>query len=398
MKTKMNKTVLYLICVVLVASSHLAGQISLTAAQIQQQLQAQPPQAITYQFQKAAAHGLNLPIEVKQYVQADFDGTGAFNYIVALYGLGNRDGSYLRAFKVQGNSLVLAGDEEDHRGVGGYGAVLTLIDLQGNGTPTVMVTAHSSGSPVEEFFNLYAWTGSSLHNMLPNLTSYGNLVDLNGDGVLEIVYPPLCGDNGCSSGYDVYQLVGNEYKFWKNFAQDPSGQTGANGQIQYVRAFCTRLEPHRFRLDEITDALHHHGAGNNDDRNGTVKLKFGGLDRVNVGPVDVNLVDTTSILVAPNLTPVRVRVFSVGEKDQDHDQGADDKNDVCHKMDSGRILVEVSREDFLRGLQRLHLTGPLAAGDHIEVKLTAKLKDGTPVGATLTAKIVGTDRDTNKQH
>jgi hypothetical protein len=395
-QTKMKKTMLCLISVVVIAAAQVAGQASLSPAQIQQQLLAQPPQAITYQFQKAAAHGLSVPIEVKQYVEADFDGTGAFNYIVALYGLSDQDGGYLRAFKLQGNTLVLAGDEEDHRGVGGYGAALTLIDLKGDGTPTIMVAGHSGASPVEEFFNLYAWTGSSLHNMLPNLTSYGNLVDVDGDGVLEIVYPPLCGSDGCSSGYDVYKLVGNTYKFSKTVAQDPTGLTGSNGQANYVRAFCAKLSPRHFSVGELSEGKKNGPGGQEDHGDGLVHLRFGGLQQVNGTTIDVGQVDTSTIVIAPHLLPVHVSVHRGDDRGDGDDEK--DQNDTCRKMDNGRILVDVARSQFLNGLQKLHLNGPLSAGDEVEVKLTAKLRDGSPVGAVFKVSIVGNGQDGGHDH
>ena len=399
----MKNRTLFLLCVV-IASVYLQGQTSLSPAQIQQQLLAQPPQAITAQAQKAAAHGLNISVEVKQYVQADFGGNGAFNYIVALYGLSGQDGGYLRAFKVQGNSLALAGDEDDYGSVGGYGARLQLLDVNGDGIPEVEVTGAVASGRYELLPDLYMWTGSALHNMLSAVRAEsGELVDIDGDGIMEVVGRPTCdvdsegNPTNCGSGYDVYRLQGSDYKFFKTFSQDPTGFIGANGQPNYVRAFCKRLKPHDFSKDEIGDALRHHARGN-DDRGDTVKLKFGGLDRLNVGPVDVNLVDTTSIVVAPHVLPLHVRVFSPGEKDGDDDRDDHDQNNTCQQMNSGRILVEVSRSDFLRSLQMLHPSGPLAAGDQVEVPLTAKLRDGTPVGATFTVKIVGSHYDSGKEH
>ena len=60
-----------------------------------------------------------------------------------------------------------------------------------------------------------------------------------------------------------------------------------------------------------------------------------------------------------------------------------------------RMIVEVSRRDFLKNLQRLKLDGPLAAGDTVEVKLRAKLRDGTPLSATFTAAII--DHEDSRQ-
>ncbi len=359
---------------------------------IQQKLLAHPPLASVSELQAVNADGHKYTIQVKDYVQVDLDGTGTFSYVVALFGLSNEDGGYLRVFKQQGDNLVLAGDEDDYRGVGGFGAAIVLVDVNGDGIPEIQVTGHSANGQ-EEFYNLYAWTGSALHDMLPYLNSSGQLVDIDGDGILEIVDNPDCDDNGCGSVYTVYKLQGNDYRKFKDFDHDPTGGTAANGRVNYVRSACKQLSPKSFSLSDITQALHQ-TAETHDDGDDAVRLTFGGLQNVHQGPVDVRQVDLSTIVVAPLLKPLHVRVQPAGEKGKDNDDkdnDSDDKNqnDLCKKMDSGRIVVSIRRSDFLKGLQRLNFTGPLAAGNTVRVRLTAKLQDGTPVGAVFVASIVG---------
>ena len=397
MKTKMKKTTFCLMSVVVIAASQLVGQ---TSAQIQQQLLAQPPQAIAYQSQKAAAHGLNLAVEVKQYVQADFGGRGAFNYIVALYGLSGIDGGYLRVFKVQGNNLILAGDEEDHGSVGGYGANVQLIDVNGDGIPEIEVTGMQASGRYELLPDLYSWTGSSLHNMLSAVKEEsGELIDIDRDGVLEVVGHPVCDVNSegspanCGTGYNVYKLAGSNYQFFKTFAQDPTGMTGANGHSNYVRAFCTKITPRHFSVGELSEGKKNGPSEQEDHGDSFVQLRFGGLQQVNGTMVDVGQVDTSTIVIAPQLFLVHVSVHRGDDADDEKDQ-----NDTCRKVDNGRVLVDVGRSQFLNGLQKLHLNGPLAAGDEVEVKLTAKLRDGSPVGAVFKASIVGSGQDGGQKH
>ena len=56
------------------------------------------------------------------------------------------------------------------------------------------------------------------------------------------------------------------------------------------------------------------------------------------------------------------------------------------------LEVEFARADILKWLPKLKLTSPLAAGDQLELKARAKLKDGTRVSAVSSVTIQGSQQ------
>jgi hypothetical protein len=362
------------------------GQL-LSNDQIQQKLLAQPPQAIV---DLAAKEEPPLSIEVN-FVNADLDGSGAFLYYVALYETSDHTGGFLRVFKRQGNNLVLAGDQEKNIPVGGYLSELSLVDINGDGIPEVEVTS-STHDAQNRSMVLFSWTGLSLHNMIGNDWSImnGGLDDVDGDGIMELIT-----DNSDGKGFDIFKLAGNNYQFFKTVKQDPTGASTADGRINYVRSFCTILSPNKFRIEEINIALLHHEK-DREDHDDVVQLSFGGLERLHAGRISVEQVDITTIVVSPRLMPVRINTHREGVRGEDVDGN---NKDGCRSHQE-KISVDVPRSQFLKGLQKLHLDGPLKTGDQIEVKVLAKLKDGTPVSAMFKATIVGEhdQRDESKGH
>ncbi len=215
----------------------------LTDAQIKQQLLAQPPQAIVNLAQKISTPHEPENIDA-QYVRADFDRSGKFRYIVAYYFSTTSDSGFLRVFKQEGTNLVLAGDEEDpSRQVGGFEwcTHLLLVDVNGDGVPEIEMTSLTSDGQ-QELIDLFSWTGSTLHNMLPDTLDIGDLEDLDNNGIMEFVSP-----NDSGSGYDIYKLSGDDYTLWKTVPDDPSGFISPDGKITLVRPFCSFVALPPFR-------------------------------------------------------------------------------------------------------------------------------------------------------
>jgi hypothetical protein len=386
-----------LACVAIATVSVFGQNLTPEQIQLQQQLVALPPPPILQVSQKLAARGKPHSISVPLVLNADLDGSGAFRYFIALFAIEDDPGGFVRVFKQQDGSLEVAGDQDVDRQVGGWGVEMELVDVDGDGIPEVKVTSISHDAR-DQYFSLFSWTGSSLHDMVGNVVGNGALEDIDGDGIMEI-FTSSPGGNG----FDIFKLSGNTYRYLKTVPQDPSGLSRPDGKLNYVRALCNALDPDRFPLPEIRRALAGKPKDTEDEDGDKVQLTFGGLERVNSGPVPVEKVDTTTVAVAPRLTPIRVSIRPARAEDRERERGHDrdkDRDEICEK-DHDRISVEIERTDFLKALQRLHLDGPLAAGDSVEVRLTARLKDGTPVGAVFTAKIVadsGKDTDKGKDH
>jgi hypothetical protein len=369
----------FLLSFALTAGMGLSAQTSLPEVQIQQLLLAQPPQAVVHVSHKLAVNGVDDPIIVS-FVNADLDGSGSFQFFVALYTTEQTNGGFLRVFRQGNDALVVAGDQDTSRPVGGYSAALNLIDVNGDGVPEIEVDSTSADGQSHSF-SLFLWTGSGLHDMVGSSVENGSFTDLDRDGVLEI----LISQPG-SGGVDVFKLVDRDYQFLKSFSGDPTGLTGPDGNIVMIRAFCKDIEPGDFSVTQVKHAREDRGH----DRDDAVLLRFGRLEQVNGPQVDVDQVDLASILLNPHLTPQRAVVHRVGNKREDEREK--DGSQGC-RDDISTVDVRISRRDFLRSLQRLQPQAPLQAGNKIEIPLSGRLRDGRPLSAIFSVRIVARDEN-----
>lgn len=330
---------------------------------------AQPPGVIVSVSEKLEPN----PIHVI-FVNADLDGSGAFAYYVALFTTERIPAGFLRVFKRQGSNLVVAGDQDVPGEVGGFSADLDLVDVNGDGIPEVEVTSLSADAQ-DQYFSLFSWTGSSLHDMVGDVVGNGDLEDIDHDGTSEIVVRNPDGKN-----YDILKLTGATYQFLKSVPEDPSGLRAANGALRYVRAFCTVLDPDRFSQADIRESS---ASKDKKGKGGVVTLRFGGLRQFDGTQVTVDEIDTTTLVAGANVPILRVSVDPQARIDKE------DRRETCRQQSSaGRVSVEVPRREFLRKLQALQFDAPLTAGDKVELKISGKLKDRTPISAIFKIRIV----------
>jgi len=207
--------VAYLMALVLSAAPSLLSQ-GLTQEQIRQKLLAQPPQLIVYRLQKLKPRW--TPAVKVDFIRADLDGSESSSYFIAYYTLEDDTGGFLRVFKRDGNNLIVAGDQDTKQEIGDYMPSLVLIDVNNDGIPEVKVTSVSESNQ-EDYFSLFMWMGSSLHDMLGGRVLSGDFVDIDNDGILEIVDMRSDG-----KGFDIYKLSGNAYRFSKTVADDPNSR------------------------------------------------------------------------------------------------------------------------------------------------------------------------------
>lgn len=154
----------------------------------------QPPAMVALAQRLTAGHFHHTPEQIDvMFVRADLDGSGKFIFVVAFFftAQGGHHG-YLRVFRQDNGVLTVAGDEENPGTPSGGGpANIELVDVNGDGIPEIKVEG-TGLSGAHTSFTLFAWTGSSLHLMTANDVDTGDasLVDIDGDGQLEIVAGP----------------------------------------------------------------------------------------------------------------------------------------------------------------------------------------------------------------
>ncbi|HET6841302.1 MAG TPA: hypothetical protein VFK06_06395 [Candidatus Angelobacter sp.] len=328
-----------------IISALLVQSLSLVAQNTQNlatQLLAQPPDAAT---QLASQQEDKLKVD---FVRADLDGSGKFQFIVAFYSLEHDDqGVFFRVFQQQQPSgLQVVGEQEDDFAHGGFGISVHLVDIQGDGIPEIEVQGHQSDG-AQVFHEYFSWTEHSLHSSI-DPTADSELEDIDGDGIQELV-----ASNGDGS-FNVYKYNGTDFTLLKTLKQDPDGVLGADGQVNIVRARFSVLKPHDFSIDEIRTALNNdkdndkssHDSGN-DDADGRVQIIMGDLKDLHGKAFSVEDIDPTTLVLVRNLHPIRFKVRPVqsGEEGDDHKQGV-------HSV----LQLEFARRGVLRLLPRLKLT------------------------------------------
>ncbi len=356
------------------------------------QLLTMPPPAMADLAQSIGSPGQPARFDVT-FLRADLDGSQRFNFIVAFFfTVQSRDG-YLRVYRQDGGSLTVAGDEETASVVSGRRESLSLVDVNGDGIPEVRVDSMGL-SGAHTGFDLFSWTGSSLHLLTPNTvdTTDASLVDIDGDGQLEIVQGPYIDFNDPDSiaaakqgSYDIYRLSGNQYVLSTTSGTDPKGLHGQNGTINLVRAFFKRIEPGKFPLAEIHEAQAGHG-----DDDGRVVLTLGKLQAFSGSSVSVEDINVTSLRLGQGLSPVATRIAG-----RDSEKEAQDSSD----SNPGPVLkAYFSRSAVLAFLPHAQLDKPLAPGDTLTLPIRGNMKNGAALSGTVTMKIVGDRDDDGAKH
>jgi hypothetical protein len=355
------------------------------------QLLASPPAAVLDLAKRVSPRDHNVPIDV-QFLRADLDGSGKFQYIVAFFFTAevSQDG-FLRVFKQNGTALQVVGDEEAGDSNGGAFARLELVDVNDDGIPEIKVTG-TGASGAHSSFDLFLWTGSSLHCMTKGVdTDDAYLADVDGDGQLEVISVPYIDVNAVErapyTGFGIYKLQGSDYKFERDSGLDPTGDFDGTGNITVIR-FHTRTEPDHFSLEQVQRAVKR---GDGDDQD-VVHIVIRHLRAPGNKPVTVDQIDPSTIVLDHSIRPLRVRLVR-GEVN--HNEGDADEGDKRGRNDDGDerqgtvLRAEFSRQAVLQRLPRQDLTKPLGKGDKVGIAIRAKLKDGRTARGSVNVTIAG---------
>ncbi len=199
------------------------------------------PQWLLDESEEDFRKGGPRPFEASAFQLADLDGVGTEHYIVAAYT--NGFSAAIRVLKLQDGNATLV-SEPNIRLLGGIFPAVKLVDIETDGLPEVVVLFTSFRSSTIDW--VFKWTGTELSLIGPSavdkngdeytLLVDSDFVDIDGDGILEIITPPQHGpippgleDEIKIDTYKLYSFDGQTYQLTKslNYFDTFSPHTGA---------------------------------------------------------------------------------------------------------------------------------------------------------------------------
>ncbi len=182
------------------------------------------PQRLIDESEIDFRQGGPAPFRASEFVLADLDGVRKRNYIVAAYS--NGFSGAILVLKQQNNTAVPV-HEPNLRLLSGIFPGIQLIDINGDVKPEVAVSFSSARGPA--FSWIFSWSGSELTLIGPSSTDeHGDVhtsivdpdfVDIDGDGILDIVQGPADGpipsgleDSIPPESYRIYSFDGQKFR------------------------------------------------------------------------------------------------------------------------------------------------------------------------------------------
>ncbi len=335
-----------------------------------------------------------------EFTRADLDGTGQFNFVVAVYNMGIR--GTMSLFRLTGTQLQQVANVDRTINVAGSNLSIELPDINNDGRPAILVRGYGAGTHFSLL--IFAWNGKSLRLLTPVDvdTSDANLQDVKGDGKLELVTPPNCVGAGtpespadCEGGFKVYQLdpVLGQFKLAFTSPTDPGNPTAGTSQAEEVFAFRTILTPRRFELDQVLRPTH--GLSREE---GVVTVRLGNLRAITPGKlfsqVDVSDVDASTLVLGRNIKVLRTQFRNPEEDDEAEGHQVHPGTPSQGVPPKGRFIgvfleAKFSREALLAYLPKTQPDKPLQPGDVLTVDLTGKMRNGAPLHASVAVLIKG---------
>lgn len=332
--------------------------------------------------------------------QADLEGTGKFNFIIASYNA--TFAAALRLFQVTNGQLqVLA--SVDPFNIGGADIAIKLVDINGDGNTQIAVegsgwNAHSSELVV------FQWTANALRRLTPPGSNFINaeLYDVSGTGVLNIVTSGDAGNTGdpatsyqVAPPFNVYKFDGTQFVLTSTSATDPTGRLAPDG-TQYSVFVAARLKPDDFDLEQIRRATRDRDADRDDEVEVRITAAGGLLSGASTGKTIENIAPK-SLILGQNLRPSHTDLL---RRNDEHYRDGDRDKHLDRDEDGPVLKAFFSRNAVLKYLPRAQLNKPLAPGDKLTLDLRGKLKNGAPVTGSVSVKITddhdghhGRDRD-----
>lgn len=369
------------------------------AADAQQNLEDQlraftPARVIADSEQFPEPSGAPSPIDVI-FKRADLDGTGQFNFIVVVYNTGLE--AALRVLRVVNGQLQVAADlPENFDDISGARIQLKLNDVDNDGLPEIALSTYG----VRLDFRLYVfkWTGTGLRSLIPQKSiGDGELYDIDGEGLLEIISPPpytIDPDDPndavkLNGPYKVYKFDGNVYKLAFTSPKDPTNRLDVSGNPQFVFARRAVMDPDRFPLVDIRQP------GGCQAGDGVVTLRLGNLTAgERAGLVDVTQIEAQSLTLNRNLHPLVSIILPASPEggEEAHKVGgnpASGQEALLTRFQGAVLQAQFGRSAFLQFLPRAQTDLPLAPGQKVSLNINGRMKSGVPLSGVATVTIEG---------
>lgn len=363
---------------------------------LQDQLRAFTPSSIVESAERFPDRfGNPRPIHIV-FVNADLDGAGKFNFFIVAYSNGVEWA--LRVLKKVDTGFQVAADVPPDS-AGGARLELTAQDVDGDGLPEIVLK--NFGVDLDYGLQVFRWTGTALRAITPeDGLGDAELDDIDGDGVLEAIVPPICLSGNrpqlntpCEEGdeFEVYKLdpESGEFKLAFKSPTDPTNPTTATGQPQAVFAFRTVVMPSRFPLVGIQGAV----AGQSSNQ-GVVTVRLGNLSSSSPGhlfaAVAATEVNLDSLVLGRNLHPLCGQVIPAETHDMAQQEVPDDGSPAPRGRFQGPFAqLEFSRQAVLNLIAKAQPTKPLAVGDKVTLEIKGRMNNGAPIEASVAVLVVG---------
>jgi hypothetical protein len=300
---------------------------------------------------------------------ADLDGSGKYDYLVALYEAPSY-GAKLRLLHESVGQLRLAGSlSQDDNADYSSGSVIELKYVDNSGIPVIEVQSYGVNGR-HYSLDLVKWDGSRLVSLLPGDSNFTDayLSDPEGSGVPEVIEPPYCEQGKCVGDYRVFRFKNGHYSLISRSATDPSGLIPPIGESSPLPGIVTS-SPDKFSVTEILAPTTTRGAADVIIRLGNLAPSEPQVDQTDVADINVD-----SIYAGQSLKPLHVQIVGA-------------QKGKAEGFDGSFLEITLSRVGVLRYLAKADPSGRPVTGDVLTLPVYARLKNGLALYGLSTIKI-----------
>ena len=235
------------------------------------------------------APGEPTSFKTSTFVVADLNGDGS-SFIVAVYS--NGIAGVVRVLGKNNGTFTLV-DEPNLQALGGDFPQVQLQDIDNDERPEIIVSLSSARGPTGDW--VFKWDGAKLDLISPTTVSFlgviftklsdSSLLDIDGDGLIEIINPTSSGpgdpDEDIGKGdFEVYRFDGKKFIFAKSLNFVGSFFRGTVAPFVRKRSFDVQDQGDDFIFTVIN------GTPDGKDRVSSAVIRLNGV--LIVGPSDLN--------------------------------------------------------------------------------------------------------------